>query len=398
MPRMTCRLLAALLLVLLGTAPLAAQSVGSPLPPWQPGTLDIHLINTGRGDAALLILPDGTSLQFDAGDGGAPVGSPRGVPVVPDATRPPGEWLARYATRVMSHYRKPGLDYAVLSHLHDDHFGAFPDLARHVPIRMLLDRAWPEYGDPGGSGALPATDPYVAFARADPSRMARFEPGRADQITLLRDRGTYPDFVVRNLAANGQVWTGAGQATRSRFPENAAALPADDRPTENESSAGIRLSYGAFDFYTGGDIPGRPRPGTADWHDIETPVAQAVGAVEVAAANHHGNRDSTNAFFVATLQPRLWLLQVWSSDHPGHDVLDRMLSKRLYPGDRDVLATNISPANRVVIGPLLDRLISARGHIVIRVERRGGTYRAIVLEDMDESMNVKAVFGPYQSR
>ena len=56
-------------------APLAAQSVGSPLPPWQTGTLDIHVINTGRGDAALLILPDGTTMQFDAGDGGAPVGS-----------------------------------------------------------------------------------------------------------------------------------------------------------------------------------------------------------------------------------------------------------------------------------------------------------------------------------
>lgn len=392
------RLLAALLPILLGSAPSAAQSVGSPLPPWQPGTLDIHIINTGRGDAALLILPDGTTLQFDAGDGGAPVGSPRGVPVAPDGTRRPGEWIARYAARVMSHYRTPGIDYGVLSHMHDDHLGAFPELARHVPIRTMLDRAWPEYGDASSGGAFPATDAYVSFARSDASRMARFEPGRADQIKLIREPGAYPDFVVRNLFANGQVWTGAGQATRSRFPDNAAALPADDRPNENESSLGIRVSYGAFDFYTGGDIPGRPRPGQADWHDIETPVAQAVGPVEVAAANHHGNRDSTNAFFVSTLQPRLWILQVWSADHPGHDVLDRMMSTRLYPGDRDVLATNISPANRIVIGPLLDRLISARGHIVIRVERGGATYRAIVLEDKDESMNVTAVFGPYQSR
>lgn len=120
--------------------------------------------------------------------------------------------------------------------------------------------------------------------------------------------------------------------------------------------------------------------------------------VEVAAVNHHGNRDSTNAFFVSALQPRLWILQVWSSDHPGHDVLDRMLSQRLYPGDRDVLATSMSQANRDVIGPMLDRLLSARGHIVIRVEPDGGTYRAIVLEDADESLRVKAVFGPYQSR
>jgi hypothetical protein len=66
-----------LLIVLAGsTRALAAQTVAAPLPPWQPGNLDIHIINTGRGDAALLILPDGTSLQFDAGDGGAPVGSP----------------------------------------------------------------------------------------------------------------------------------------------------------------------------------------------------------------------------------------------------------------------------------------------------------------------------------
>ena len=38
-----------------------AQQVGQPLPPWTAGTLDIHQINTGRGNSALLIFPDGTS-------------------------------------------------------------------------------------------------------------------------------------------------------------------------------------------------------------------------------------------------------------------------------------------------------------------------------------------------
>jgi beta-lactamase superfamily II metal-dependent hydrolase len=376
----------------------SSQVVGQALPPWQPGTLDIHVINTGRGDAALLVLPDGTTLQFDAGDGGAPVGSPRGVALRPETSRPPGEWIARYVTRVLAPFRKAGIDYAVLSHLHDDHMGAFPELARHVPIRKMLDRGWPDYGGAGVVAAPPGATAYLAFARADASRMERFVAGRHDQITLLRSPAAYPDFVIRNTAVNGQVWTGAGIATRSRFPENWQELPAHDRPTENESSLGIRVSYGAFDFYTGGDIPGRPRPGTAEWHDIETPVAQAVGAVEVAAANHHGNRDSTNAFFVSTLQPRLWILQVWSSDHPGHDVLDRMYSPLLYPGERDVLATNMSQANRIVIGPLLDRLASARGHIVIRVERGGVTYRTFILDDTDESMRVTAVLGPYESR
>jgi hypothetical protein len=32
------------------------------LPPWTPGQLDIHHIATGRGNATLVIMPDGTSL------------------------------------------------------------------------------------------------------------------------------------------------------------------------------------------------------------------------------------------------------------------------------------------------------------------------------------------------
>ena len=168
-----------------GTQP-SSQTVGQPLPPWQPGTLDIHIINTGRGDAALLVFPDGTSLQFDAGDGGAPVGSPRGVPVMPDASRTPGEWIARYVTRVLAPFRTPALDYAVVSHLHDDHMGAFPELARHLPIRKMLDRGWPEYGGAGIVAPLGAKD-YLAFVRADPARMERFtaRQGRPDRAAAV---------------------------------------------------------------------------------------------------------------------------------------------------------------------------------------------------------------------
>ncbi|BCS32261.1 hypothetical protein TBR22_A14710 [Luteitalea sp. TBR-22] len=369
------------------------------LPPWQPGNLDIHVINTGRGDAALLVLPDGTSLQFDAGDGGFPPGSPRGVPVVPDTSRPPGEWIARYVTRVLSPFREPRIDYALVSHLHDDHIGGIPTLAQHVPIRKLLDRGWPDYAD--GVGPAPAkgtAEKYIAFAKAEPSRMERFEAGRADQITLLRDRTAYPTFSIRNIVVNGQVWTGEGTASRARFPADWASLPPAQRPNENESSLGIRVSYGPFDFYTGGDIPGRARLGAPEWHDIESAVARAVGPVDVAAANHHGNRDSTNVTWVSTLQPRFWILQVWSADHPGHDVLDRMLSRELYPGDRDVLATSVHPANRLVIGTLLDRVLVSRGHIVIRVDRGGATYRVHSLDDTDESMRITATHGPYASR
>jgi hypothetical protein len=131
---------------------------------------------------------------------------------------------------------------------------------------------------------------------------------------------------------------------------------------------------------------------------VETAVARAVGPVDVAILDHHGNRDSMNAFLVSTLRPRAWIIPVWSADHPGHDVLDRMYSPRLYPGLRDVFATNMLEANRLVIGPLLDRLLSAQGHIVVRVAPGGASYQVIILDDTGETYAVKAVHGPYESR
>jgi beta-lactamase superfamily II metal-dependent hydrolase len=379
---------------LLGTllaAPLAAQTVGARLPAWTPGTLDIHHINTGRGNAAFLMLPDGTTLLVDAGDGGHR--PPRGTTPRPDASRPTGEWIARYV-RAMG---ASALDYGYITHFHDDHMDAMVDVGERIPIRRMFDRGWPAYDYPSRDHPefkRPAFLRYRAFLERGGSKGERLVPGRADQIVLTRDAAAYPGFEVRNVAANGDVWTGAADQRRRHVPA-LDTLERADWPTENMSSLAIRLRYGAFDYFTGGDMPGIPRPGYPEWHDVESPVARAVGAVDVAVLNHHGNRDSTNAFLVSTLRPRVWIIPVWSSDHPGHDVLERMYSPRLYAGPRDVFATNMIEANRIVIGPLLDRLTAAQGHVVIRVAPGGATYQVIVLDDATESYTVKSVHGPY---
>jgi Metallo-beta-lactamase superfamily len=365
--------------------------VGATFPAWTPGTLDIHQINTGRGNAAFLMLPDGTTMLIDAGDGGNL--PPRGTAPRPDATRRPAQWIDRYV-RAMGASK---IDYGFLTHFHPDHMGALADVASLIPIETMIDRAAPDY-------AYPSTD-HAEFSRADflayraviasgRTRAERLRPGHRDQIVLKRDPAKYPEFHVRNIAANGEVWTGVGTETTRRFPA-LDTVPRVDWPTENMSSLAIRLSYGRFDYYSGGDMPGTPRPGFPAWHDVETTVARAVGAVEAAVVNHHGNRDSTNAAFVSALRPRVWIIPVWSSDHPGHDVLDRMYSTRLYPGPRDVFATNMIEANRVVIGPLLDRLASAQGHIVIRVAPGGASYQVMILDDTAETYRVKSPFGPF---
>jgi len=46
----------------------------------------------------------------------------------------------------------------------------------------------------------------------------RFKPGSASQIRLRRDPDRYSDFEIRNIIANGEVWTGSGVETRPLFP------------------------------------------------------------------------------------------------------------------------------------------------------------------------------------
>ena len=282
-------------LLILIAVPAAAQGAGDVLPNWTPGTLDIHQINTGLGNAAFLMLPDGTTMLIDAGHRlNVP---PRSTPPKPNASRTPGEWIARYVAAMGA----TAIDYGFLTHFHDDHMNALVDVARRIPIRTMVDRGWPNYDYPAADHAefKAATFlEYVAYLKQGATKARRFLPGRNDQIVLTRDRSAYPQFEVRNVVANGEVWTGAGSTTTRIFPP-LATTPRADWPTENMCSQAIRISYGRFDYYTGGDMPGNVRPGYPAWQDVETAVGRAVGAVDAAVVNHHGNRDSQNASFVA---------------------------------------------------------------------------------------------------
>src|SRR6478609_5350589 len=78
------------------------------LPPWTRGTLDYHQISTGRGNAALVVFPDGTTMLVDAGaagDGQAIADTePR-----PNGSRRAGAWIADY----LHSMNAARLDYAL---------------------------------------------------------------------------------------------------------------------------------------------------------------------------------------------------------------------------------------------------------------------------------------------
>ncbi len=389
---------------------LAFDPPASPaLDPWKPGFLEIHHIATNRGNSALLILPDGTTMMVDAG---ALYGTtPYLTDPAPSAERRPGEWIGRYAQRRLKLSGLDGIDAFMATHIHADHVGDMPpntkpnaegyvptgvsDVAAAVPIRRFVDRAWQDYSYPSPLNA-PFQMNYRNFLLARQKAGAtieRFHVGVRDQFKLLHDAAAHSNFEIRNLAANGEYWTGTGDKTMQRFPA-LATLKEADYPSENCCSAAIRLRYGSFGYYTGGDLPSDTNYGRDPWRDIETPVAQACGPVSVAVANHHGYFNADGPEYVRALRPQVFIIPAWDSAHPTVNVLNQLFSKAIYPGPRDVFATLVNQENRIA-NKKTDDLRSRNGHVVVRVDPGGATFRVHVLSNQNEEDRVIASFGPY---
>jgi len=388
----------------------AAAPILKALPAWKPGVLEIHHLATNRGNSALLILPDGTTMMVDAG---AIYGTtPYLSDPLPSGQRRPGEWIGRYAKRRLEASGLTAIDTFLLTHLHGDHVGylspdsplssegtyrltGVSDVAAIVPINRFVDRAWPDYTYP-----VPANvdfqKNYRAFLQAQSKagrKIERFRPGSKDQFTLLHKSAGYPSFEIRNLIANGEVWTGEGEQTRKLFPELSTLKPAD-YPAENPCSCAIRLRYGKFGYYTGGDLTNDTNYGRDPWRDSESPAAEVCGPVSVAVANHHGYFNANGDRYVRALQPQVFVIPAWDSAHPTVNVLNTLFSKAIYPGNRDVFSTLVKQENRIA-NKKTDDLKSRAGHIVVRVEPGGETFAVHILSNTDESDTVTASFGPY---
>lgn len=381
--------------------------------PWQRGLLDIHHISAGRGNSVLIICPDGTSILIDAGAVKGPAEAI--VPARPNSNRRPGEWIGRYARHHLRASPRQELDYAVLTHFHGDHIGdvtpdcpaapagdyrltGISDVAEIIPIGKIIDRGFPNYNYPAPSTDEGVTN-YIRFIRSIEKRgtkIEKFRAGSSRQIGLQHSQSNYPNLTVRNLAANGEVWTGKDESTQQLFPPLSTLKP-EEYPTENSCSIAMRFDYGNFRYYIGGDLTCDTRFGTAPWLDVETPVARAAGPTNVSAPNHHGYFDSTGPDFVRQMRSRVYVVQAWHASHPALSVLDRLYSPLLYQGDRDVLATGLTEAASLADARFSGKMLSQQGHVIIRVSEQGRQYQVVVLDDAKEEGNVKANFGPYKT-
>ena len=390
----------------------APFKVGELLPAWTAGTLDIHQIVTGRGNANFMMFPDGTTVLVDAGD----QGETEFAPQRPDASRTPAQWIARYIRHMQQRADSSAparLDFAVLTHFHADHMGridgkepqsksgdyklrGITEVAEEIPIARLVDRGWPDYAYlPPPQDAMFQNYRKFVDVQTRAGRLQMVGAKAGSQLLPIRRPAAAPSFEARIVAVNNQIWTGTGDTSRTRFPALETIAVPEDRPTENMCSVTLRLKYGRFDYFTGGDIPGYPVPGAPAWHDVETDIAKVIGPTDVHVVNHHGSIEEENLFWLATLKSRVMIVPAWAATHPSPDVLKRMLSRRVYPDARDIFITIFRSETQAAIGARATQVASSHGHVVVRVEPGGARYWVLVLDDEAETYRIRSVHGPY---
>jgi glyoxylase-like metal-dependent hydrolase (beta-lactamase superfamily II) len=383
------------------------------LPAWEAGVLEIHHIDSGRGNSTFVLGPDGTTLLIDAGEAHSAVRTMS--PARPNDRRRAGEWIARYVARQLARVGRDDLDLLLLTHLHGDHVGEVAasspqsmkgayrltgaaDVAEAMLVRELIDRGWPDYGYPA-TPKDPSANNYIQLAKslaAKGTKVQRARAGSLRQLELRRDAARYPEFSGRVLSVNGEVWTGADEAAKALFPA-LEGLAASDVPNENMCCVSMCLRYGGFSYFSGGDLTCDTVYGRQAWRDIETPVARAAGPMSVAVVNHHGYFDAGGFEAVQALRPRVWILPSWHVSHPAMNVLANLFSTELYPGERSVFAVGMTEAALQTTERFSKGLSSSEGHVVVRVAPGGGEYRVYVVDARSESGAMTAQFGPFPS-
>lgn len=241
-----------------------------------PTGMRIAFVDVAWGDGVIVVGPTGTAMVFDAGGNG--MGTQRMLPQL----------------------RKMGVSrikYLFASHYHGDHIGGLDEILNGMPVDEVWDR---------GTRNTRAGGSYTAYTRAAGSRRRTVSTGQ------IFDLGGGAKATV--LAFDGNV---LGTATRHRIDGTANY--------ENSSSIVLKVEYGDFSCWLGGDLTGG-----GNRYDMETPVSRVCGDVDVYLANHHGWDDGSNQNLIDAIDPEVCVI---SCSHrnthnvPHRAVLDRMSTR-----------------------------------------------------------------------
>ena len=279
-------------LVLLTTlalcVPLGAQRGAAPSKPVQ-----VYVVDTEGGKAALWISPTGQSLLIDSGN--------------------PGN---RDLDRIMAAITDAGvkqLDFLISTHYHVDHIGGMQELAKRIPIAHFIDHG-----------------PTVE----EREQVQGFQAAYAELYGKAKHTVVKPGDKVPITGLDWRIVSAAGSVLKTPLPGGGKPNPAcegvppkEASPTdENAMSVGSVITYGQFRAIDLGDLV------WAKEYELVCPN-NPIGSIDAFFVTHHGLDQSNSPALIHGLQPRVAIMQNGTRKGAGAEAMPTM---RTSPGLEDI--------------------------------------------------------------
>lgn len=243
---------------------------------WQMGCnnkeMQVHFIDVGQGDSALVITPHGRAFMVDTGgvrEGSYDIGSRVDVPY-------------------LLHYGVEKLDYIFLTHAHDDHAGGVKGILTKIPVGAI------------GIGHEGAGDYLQTFGTGELGKIKKLLVPLQEGSSIELD-GVRIDMLYS--------------------PESRKVQESQLQATGNEFSNLIRVSYGEASFlFTGDLVAEQEQQVLANGTNVASTVLK-VG--------HHGSRTSSSQEFLTAVNPGWAVISCGynnSFGHPHKEILHRLTS------------------------------------------------------------------------
>lgn len=221
--------------------------------------LAVVFVDTGNSDSAVIHFPDGRTMLIDAGK--------------------PDDFQKIH--RVLQSFSEDTIDYAVISHQHDDHIGSFPEILKAYAI---------------GTVYLP--DSPIS------------NPQTKESMALIAEKN------IPVVQAKAGVVICDGLVT-AEFLSPLYEHYGDD----NDYSGVLYLTYGENSFLFMGDAT----------YEVENDLLKkgTLPHADVLKVGHHGSKTSTSKNFLNAVTPTYAIITTGENDygHPTKKVLDLLNAK-----------------------------------------------------------------------
>jgi len=255
--------------------------------------LEIYVVDTEGGKAALWVSPSGQSVLIDSGNPGA-----------------------RDLDRILAAINDAGLkqiDYLLFTHYHVDHIGGVQELAKKIPIGHFIDHG-----------------PSVE----EREQVQGFQAAYADLYGKAKHTVVKPGDKVPIAGLDWRIVTAAGSVLKTPLPGGGKPNPACaglaqrevNMRDENAHSVGSVITFGQFRAIDLGDLLWGKE------FELVCPN-NPVGTVDVYFVTHHGLDQSGSSALVHGLRPRVAIMQNGTRKGAGAEAMPTMRSS---PGLEDI--------------------------------------------------------------